>query len=462
MCRCSVNLVYQKSRRLARNLFFRQLAALCAGLALFAGSFPAAGAVDNTNELPVTISCDHSNGVYAEGQVIHWRVEARPDALSNLTTATFAIKQGGLTVLAEGSLMLTNGAAEIVLSNAQTGTLLLEVKFSPDADKKHKALGGAVVAPERIKPSAARPDDFDSFWKSKLEELSRIPTNPQLVSIPSERQGMDYWQITMDNINGLHIHGQVAKPSGAGGKFPAMMIMEGAGVHGLKKSWVTGPAAKGWLALNLEPHDLPIDQPDEFYDREFKGALKNYWTIGNDDRDKSYFLQMYLGCARAAKYLTERPDWDGRTLLMTGTSQGGLQALMTAAINSNVTAVIANVPAGCDMLGPEVGRSPGWPSWYYHTKDSNTARVLEASRYYDIVNFASRIRCPVLASAGLIDETCPAAGILAAMNQVKGPKETVILPHSDHVGVNHSQKAFYERSKVWEAALVTGNPAPVK
>ncbi|HWH71317.1 MAG TPA: acetylxylan esterase, partial [Candidatus Sulfotelmatobacter sp.] len=201
---------------------------------------------------------------------------------------------------------------------------------------------------------------------------------------------------------------------------------------------------------------------EEFYQQQSKGALKDYAAIGNDNRDTSYFLRMYLSCYRAAQYLAERPDWDGKTLVVAGTSQGGQQTLMTAGLHPRITAALACVPAGCDMTGPQVGRSPGWPAWFYKTEGKDPAKVIEASRYYDDVNFASRITCPVLVGIGLVDETCPPAGILAAINQTKGPKEILLLPRSDHQGKNNTQAAYYERFNAWLNALQQGKPAPVK
>jgi cephalosporin-C deacetylase-like acetyl esterase len=159
--------------------------------------------------------------------------------------------------------------------------------------------------------------------------------------------------------------------------------------------------------------------------------------------------------------LTERPDWDGKTFLVTGTSQGGLQTLMLAGLHPKVTAAIACVPAGCDLTGPQAGRSPGWPAWYYKTEGKDPAQVIAASRYYDVVNFASRIHCPVLTGIGLVDETCPPAGILAALNQVKAPKETILLPQADHQGYHNTHAAFLARAEVWQKALRQGQPAPV-
>jgi cephalosporin-C deacetylase-like acetyl esterase len=172
---------------------------------------------------------------------------------------------------------------------------------------------------------------------------------------------------------------------------------------------------------------------------------------------------MYLSCYQSAEYLTLRSDWDGKTLVVMGGSQGGMQALMTAGLHPKVTAALAIVPAGCDMLGPEVGRAPGWPNWYSNTAGGkDPKKVHEASRYYDVANFAPRIKCPVLVGLGLIDEVCPPAGICAAVNQIIAPKEVIILPKAGHQD-DHGTHAAYNRRcyGVWLPALRRGKPAPV-
>ena len=64
---------------------------------------------------------------------------------------------------------------------------------------------------------------------------------------------------------------------------------------------------------------------------------------------------------------------DGHTLVVTGNSQGGLQAIVTAALNPKVTAVLTLVPAGCDMNGPLAQRQAGWPGWYWASKGRDAA-----------------------------------------------------------------------------------------
>ena len=84
--------------------------------------------------------------------------------------------------------------------------------------------------------------------------------NAKLEPADSGNANVEYFKITMDNIRGSHIRGQLARPK-RGDKFPAMLIVQWAGVYPLQKGWVSGRATEGWLALNINAHNLPIDEP---------------------------------------------------------------------------------------------------------------------------------------------------------------------------------------------------------
>lgn len=399
----------------------------------------------------------NKTGVYGPGREIRWSVDVKG---ADISEAAYVLKSGGMAEIAKGTIQFKDGKAEILSKLEEPGWILAEVSIQSTNNKTIKAIGGAIVSPEKIQPALPRPSDFDAFWESKLAELKAVPVNTDTAPAESGKPGVEYHTITMDNIRGSHIRGQMARPQKEG-KLPAMLIVQWAGVYPLQKSWVIDRASEGWLVLNINAHDLPINKPGEFYAEQNNGPLKDYPAIGNDDRETSYFLRMYLSCYRGAQYLTERPDWDGRTLVVTGGSQGGMQSLVTAALHPRITAVMACVPAGCDLNGPEAKRLPGWPMWYWKTQGKDESKVREAARYYDVVNFASRVKVPVLVGAGLIDTTCPTAGVLAACNQLKGPKEILILPLSEHGDKNGSQSRYYERFNAWKEALVKGLPAPV-
>src|ERR1700743_1577283 len=137
---------------------------------------------------------------------------------------------------------------------------------------------------------------------------------------------------------------------------------------------------------------------------------------------------MYLRDSRALDYLMTRPDWDGKTIVLMGTSMGGQQSLVLAGLRpEKITAVLVNVPAGADTNGDLHGRKAGYPNW-----PSTDPKVMNTALYFDPVNFASQIKAPVLAAMGFIAHTSPPAGIWTALNQIPVTKEPLPMIESEH------------------------------
>ncbi len=225
------------------------------------------------------------------------------------------------------------------------------------------------------------------------------------------------------------------------------MIFQWAGVYALPKNAVLDRAAEGWLALDVDSHDKDPNAPS--------GPPANYQSVGNTDRETCYFLKMYLRDYRAIDYIASRPEWDGKTLVVTGTSMGGQQSLCVAGLHPKMTHVIVNVPAGCDFCGPLHGRASGYPNW-----PSNNPAIMQTAPYFDAVNFAGRIKATALVAMGFIDTIAPPVGIWAAFNQIPGPKEAAPMfdSHHNNLATRQQQLPFTSRSTQWLNTLVQGQP----
>jgi cephalosporin-C deacetylase len=380
---------------------------------------------------------DHADGVYALGAPITWTITGGTGA-----DQPYAVMSGGRTQVANGSLHFVNGKATVQGSLAVPGTLLLTVMTGVNT----YACGGAVIDWTRIAPARQAPTDFDGFWRDQIASLRAIPASAELIKVESGDDGVDLWKITMNHINGSHIHGYLARPKG-NAPCPAQLVFPGAGVRGIKPNWPVSLARSGWMALVLLAHDLPVDEQKKYYDDIAEGNLKDYEHRGAEDREKSYFRGMYLSSYRGADYLAGRPDWDGKTLAVSGNSQGGMQALITAALNPAVTKAVAGVPAGCDYAGEQVGRAPGWPDWVGKSTGKERQARLVASGYYDVVNFAARVKVPTLVSVGLADTVAPPAGVIAMYNNLGGKKNRlVIMPTAEH---GKGDEAYQRISNEW-------------
>ncbi len=321
------------------------------------------------------------------------------------------------------------------------------------------ALSPAGQAPSSVLPAhSARPSDFDKFWDDQLTNLAKIPKDVQLTPgsavVPKD---IVYQVFSLAVSESGRVQGQLAYPK-TKGKFPALVIFQWAGVYPLKPGTVIEKARAGWLAVNVMAHDLPIDESPEFYEKLEKTALKGYGTIGWDNPETTPFLRMFLATRRVLDFVRGLPDWDGRILVTHGTSLGGAQALVAAALDPSVTAVVAHVPAFCDLHGD---RQPH-PYWLKRASElgNDPARALEASAYYDVVHMAPRVKVPVFVSAGLEDASCPPAGITAMAKALSGPSELMLLPGANHQGDGGTHDRARERMKDWLSALQKSQPIP--
>ena len=402
----------------------------------------------------LTLTPYKASGTYGVGEKVGWTANLSPGSAPT-ADYTYTIKKNNQDVIKTGKLDPASGHATIEVTLDEPAMVYVQIS-TPGGSSGPGSSGsiavGAAVAPEKLLPSVPRPVDFDSFWDSKIRMLKRIPENTVLTSSDSGRPDVEYATIRMDHINGTHVYGQLAKPR-HDGKFPALVIFQWASPpYPLQKNWVTDCAAEGWLTLNIEPHDVLPDQPPAYYSL-LPQELKNYQLIGQDDRDKSYFLQMYLADYRAVDYIASRPDWDGKTLVVMGTSMGGQQSLCVAGLNPKITHVIVNEPAGCDSNGPLHGRAAGYPNW-----PSNNPKIMETALYFDAVNFASRIKATALVAMGFVDTTSPPVGIWIAFNQIKGLKEAAPMVDSPHnnLATPTQQRPYTSRSAEWLNTLVHG------
>jgi cephalosporin-C deacetylase-like acetyl esterase len=383
----------------------------------------------------LTLTPFHASGIYDLRETAGWTITGIEGEAAK-AKYRYTVKTNNLDLIKRGAFDLSSGKATIEVQLDEPAMLYIQVypdDIPADVAKPIATLGAA-IAPSRLPPSAPRPADFDEFWSSKLKLLATVPVNPVLTPVATDVAGVDLNIVKLDSV-GSHVQGYLARPKREG-KFPALMLYQYAGVYALQPNTAALRAAEGWLAFNVSSHDMPPT--------ESAGAPRNYQAVGNTDRETSYFLNMYLRDTRAIDYITSRPDWDGRAVVLMGTSMGGQQSLVTAGLNPDrITAVIVNEPSGADSNGNLHGRRTGYPNW-----PSEDPKIMQTALYFDTVNFASRIKAATLASMGFIDTIAPPAGIWAAINQISGAKEAVPMVESDHNNITpDKQGAYNTRSK---------------
>ncbi len=269
--------------------------------------------------------------------------------------------------------------------------------------------GGAGVRLDEI-TCCGEPADFDEFWAKQKARLAEVPIQADMVEVDSGNKDVACYDVKINCI-GVPVSGYYCKPKKAEPKsLPAYVSFQGYGVHSAgKQPWSTDR-----LSLQINAHGIQNGQPEEYYTNLKNTSFRGY-AFNNDENarpETSYFNGMMLRVMRALQWIKTQPEWNGEVLVVGGGSQGGLQCLTAAGLDSDVTECNAVVPWCLDLAGyAQKNRLRGWrPDW------------AEGLGYYDAATHAKRIRCKTTISAGLGDYTCPPSGQIVLYNNLNCPK----------------------------------------
>ncbi len=392
----------------------------------------------------ITLVQTKASGIYKQGEII--TIIARTGSIKGDSVRLKVIRNSKVELLKKSirvesdSIVLFSGAFD------EPCSVMAEIA---DGDK-YAALG-AMVAPLRLKPGRKAPSDFRKYWDMEKKALRELPmeVKQKNVQLPDSVKAYTCSDIEINCTSPRPARGYYAKPLNAGRhSCPAVLLVHAAGVKG---SWCRSEpenalryAERGAICLDLNAHGMLNGQPDEYYDSLEKGDLRMYSFQGLTNRNECYFRGICLRLLRAIDYLAQQPEWDGKSLLVIGESQGGGQALEAAGLDRRVSAAVAIVPAMCDWMGPEAGREGGWPQPM--KAEVPKSKIAQAIPYFDAANLLKNSRARLFVEVGLIDVACPPASVYAAFNQARGKNIIIAVPYRPH----HQPQGSLARS--WEEA----------
>jgi len=304
----------------------------------------------------------------------------------------------------------------------------------------------AAFEPEKIKAGLAEPEDFDAFWADCVRRQKQIKDPVRLTPIPQFDTGkMKAFKVEVSTLDGEKIYGYLSVPK-KDGKFPVVAYVPGASI--LINEPNTNWPARNVMYLIMNVHRIDPSNDPAVYGKQKKSIIPLRYA-GLPDREKYYYRNAILAVSEAIDAMARHPGWDGKHLVFKGASQGGAFALFMGGLNRNLTATISEVSALCDHGGYLAGgRAPGWPLLYQQTGKNNALKldeVMKMAGYFDGVNFAKRIRVPLLMTVGFKDTVCSPSSVYAAYNAAVTGKEII-----NDVDVGHGiSSGCAKREKLW-------------
>jgi cephalosporin-C deacetylase-like acetyl esterase len=394
--------------------------------------------------LTINVRADRADAVYRVGDPVQFNVRltgANREAAAD-QRLEYTVSNDGTGKVVTGELKAGREPATVKVPATQPGILRIEVTGDADG-KKTTAVAGAAVDPEKLRPSMDAPSGFDSFWQKQLSRLAAEPAHATTTPVNSPDPTVEAVDLQITCPGGMPVSAYYAKPKGAKPKsLPAILYPHSAGVRSSDLPHAVHGARMGAICIDVNAHGIPNGRPASFYADLQNGDLKGYAGRNPEDPEGFYFNGMFLRLMRAMEFLTTQPEWDGKTLVVAGSSQGGGQAIVAAGLDPRVTLICASVPALCDHTGFVNGGPTGWP---HHLGTGSSAKAVEVARYYDAVNFARRARCESLLTVGLVDRTCPPTTVFSAYNVLPETKRIIIEPAMGHEFPSRLATAFDDR-----------------
>jgi cephalosporin-C deacetylase-like acetyl esterase len=408
---------------------------LPARLAVVLLSCLAALAQPQAARVQIRITPDHADWNYKTGEPVTFTIRATKDgaALAGVT-ANWSAGPEMMPPVTSGTVQLGADGAHVTAGSMEKPGFLRLIATLQDEGRVYRGVGTAGFEPEKIQAVTGIPDDFDQFWADGKAALARIAIDPQRKpDLERSTATLDAFEVSIQNVSGggrgtSRIYGILTVPK-APGKYPALLRVPGAGVY--PASSIVRDHEDGVITLSIGIHGVPLTMDPAVYQNLASGALNGYQEFNLDSRDRYYYRRVYLGCVRAIDYLTSLAEWDGKTVAVTGNSQGGALAIVTAALDPRVGALASYHPALSDQLGYVHGRAGGWPN-VFRNEQFRTKEKMETAAYYDTVNFARKVKVPGLYSWGYNDETCAPTSTFAVFNTVTAPKTLTLQIETGH------------------------------
>ncbi len=322
-----------------------------------------------------------------------------------------------------GTLDLSGKPVNITTTLDKPGFARLQLTVH-DTDGKllfgSEKFDSCVGADEKQIPQIAEPADFDAFWAKQKARLATVPVNPQIKEIEGQKpKDFRTFAVTIPCPGNAPVTGFLIMPRNAKAKsLPAQVAFQGYGVHMPAHPF----PANGRIYFEINAHGMPLDQTRESL-KELGKKLDQYALLDTATPEDAYFCSMALRVLRALEFVRTLPEWDGENLMVSGSSQGGLQSLWAAGLDDRVTYCKVAVPWCCNLGSEQFGLMP---------KDWGVSYTAGA-RYFDAANHAKRIKCPVeVERAGLGDFTCPPSGIARMYYNLTCPKKITWFVNNAH------------------------------
>jgi cephalosporin-C deacetylase len=373
----------------------------------------------------MTASCPAPGNLFPAGTipVVHAGIDNRSE---HTLSGEVAAKLPGQAPFAAEKVSVapkSKAGVRFVVPVKQPDVYAVTLAFTVDEEQVATADLSIGYQVDRIKPALSVPKGFSEFWDDVVREARSIPLD---VEFTPDDERSDSWilvsKIKYRGVEGEYVSGWYCTPAEKG-HYRAMLQLPGYGARRIPVP--SALARQGWtvLALDLTGRDPEsTEQPPP------------YLTDGILSPATYSLRRIAAHCIQAVEVLRSQPRVDPDRIAVSGPGLGAALAVTVAALDHRVGAVAADVPLFCDI--GEALKTATWPYSeirdYLRRSPAHEGAVMRTLSFFDALNFAPMVTCPVLIGLGLRDTASPAREVFALYNYLPQGKQVEVYPQAGH------------------------------
>ncbi len=288
---------------------------------------------------------------------------------------------------------------------------------------------------ENYLPVLTKRKDFDEFWAETVKLASEVPLNPIRVMYDYPGVNVKVYDISYNGFDSTPIHGWFIVPDfGKQEKVPCLIHYHGfTGDRGMPSDYMQ------WIMMGVAV--LAVDCRQQCgstgnHASYSSGSAQSVVCYGVLDKKEYYYRAVYMDCIKAIDFALSQDEVDGSRIIIEGGSQGGALGMAVCALDSRPWLALLDVPSNSNIEKRIEGSHGSYSAVqdYLKVYPLQLEQVYETLSYFDTMNMADRIKCPVFASVALKDTTCPAKCYFASYNRIPSPKQIRVYPFNGHEG----------------------------
>ncbi|MCZ8511507.1 acetylxylan esterase [Paenibacillus filicis] len=283
------------------------------------------------------------------------------------------------------------------------------------------------------RPLLTRQADFAEFWIMTKAYMDQEPYEIEIRPVYYPVEGVRVYDLSYRGYNGARIRCWYAVPDRPG-PHPGIVMHHKYNFYDFTGDIhdVVNMALHGYCVLGMYVRAQVRSEDNSISP---SGHAQGWMSQGILHKETYYYRGVYMDAVRAVEILAGRKEVDASRIGVVGGSQGAALGLVSAALTNIPKVVVAEYPYLSDFP-----RAINMAQTGYYLELNEYLRhdpyaeepSMNTLTYYDVMNFAPWVKCPVLMSIGLIDTITPPSTVFAVYNHLQTEKEICVYRFFGH------------------------------